>query len=275
MIRKTRQLSDSDLRVSYLEAGQGTPLVLLHGVGMNADAWFPQMAALSQYFRVIAIDLPGHGDSSGFRHAATLKDYVNWLASFLQQQAIPRAAVAGHSMGALIAAGLAIDYPQQVAQAVVMSGVFKRSEAAREAVLQRAAELASGNVRLDAPLDRWFLAGAHEQPLRDRVGGWLQQVSLEGYARAYQAFAEGDRLYADRWPEMRCPVLVMTGELDANSSPIMAQQMAAAAPQGQAVVIGNARHMLNLTDAERVNAELLQFLHPLNVSATATEPVQE
>lgn len=275
MIRKTRLLSELNMRVRYLEAGSGSPLVLIHGVGMNADAWFPQMEALSRDYRVIAVDMPGHGESDGFRHAATLKEYVDWLAAFLQTQPESRFAVAGHSMGALITAGIAIDYPALIEQAIVMSGVFKRSDAARAAVLQRAQELAGGQVRLDAPLARWFSDDGHEQPLRSRVGGWLQQVSLEGYARAYQAFAEGDRLYADRWREMRCPVLVMTGELDANSSPEMARQMAQAAPRGQAVVVANAKHMLNLTDAQRVNEEMLMFLNPVTQRLTPEEPVKE
>ena len=267
MIRKTRQLSDPNLRVSWLEAGEGAPLVLVHGVGMNAEAWFPQLEALSRKFRVIAVDMPGHGESEGFRHAATLEDYVHWLASFLQTEQDDRFNVAGHSMGALITGGLAIDYPALVSRAVVISGVYKRSEQASEAVIKRARELAQGDVRIDAPLDRWFSDDVHEQPLRRRVGDWLQRVDRQGYARAYQAFAEGDRTYAERWRDMRCPVLVMTGELDANSSPAMTHQMAEAAPNGTAVVVGNARHMLNLTDAARVNEELLSFLQPVTSGA--------
>lgn len=275
MTRKTQRLSDSGLQVSYLEAGSGTPLVLIHGVGMNAEVWFPQLEVLSRYFHVIAPDMPGHGESEGFSHAATLKDYVQWLASFLQTRPEKKFAIAGHSMGALIAAGMAIDYPDRVSHALVMSGVYQRSEAAREAVVARAKALAKGEVQLDSPLGRWFSDESHEQLLRQKVGSWLQQVDIEGYARAYQAFAEGDLVYADRWSEMACPVLVITGELDANSSPEMTRQMAQAAPYGQAVVVANARHMLNLTDAERVNEEMLQFLSPKRARIPQQDPVQE
>lgn len=275
MTRKIQQLSELNLQVSYLEAGQGAPLVLIHGVGMNADAWYPQMDVLSRYFRVMAVDMPGHGESTSFRHTATLKDYVDWLAAFLRTQNSASFAIAGHSMGALITAGIAIDYPPLVNHAIVMSGVFRRSDAARRAVLQRAQELASGDVRLDAPLERWFSDEHHEQSLRQKVGLWLQQVNLGGYSCAYQAFAAGDRLYSERWNEMQCPVLVMTGELDANSNPEMTRQMAQAARWGQAVVISNAKHMLNLTDAERVNEEILSFLNPVAASVTQKEPIKE
>jgi len=259
-MRKTQRLSNSQMRVSYLEAGQGAPLVLIHGVGMNAEVWYPQIEALSARFRVIAVDMPGHGESDAFSRSVSLPDYVAWLAEFLDQRPEARFAVAGHSMGALIAAGLAIDYPERVSHAIVMSGVYRRSDAARQAVLRRAQELAAGSADLDSPLARWFGDDEREAALRERVGCWLQQVNLQGYADAYQAFASGDEVYADRWDEMACPVLVLTGELDANSNPQMARAMAAAAPQGQAIVVANARHMVSLTDAERVSQEMMTFL---------------
>ncbi|AGB81615.1 putative hydrolase or acyltransferase of alpha/beta superfamily [Serratia sp. FGI94] len=269
MMRKTQRLSEFNLQASYLEAGEGEPLLLIHGVGMNADAWQPQLDALQAHFHVIAVDMPGHGGSDGFAHTPTLQDYVAWTAAFLRTLPQPRFAVAGHSMGALIAAGLAIDHPQLVSRAMVMSGVYRRSEQARAAVLQRAGELARGDAQLDSPLARWFSDTQEEAALRRRVSGWLNQVSRDGYAKAYQAFAAGDAVYAGRWGEMRCPVLVLTGELDANSSPAMARQMAHAAPQGQAVIVNNAKHMVNLTDAARVNQEMLAFLTPAHRHDTA------
>lgn len=260
MMRKTQLLSDRQMRVSYLEAGEGAPLVLIHGVGMNAASWYPQIESLRHHFRVIAVDMPGHGESDAFHHAPTLTDYVAWLSDFLRTRPEAHFAVAGHSMGALIAAGLAIDHPEQVNHAIVMSGVYRRSETARRSVQQRASELAAGRAQLDSPLARWFSDDAHEAVLRDQVSNWLTQVNVQGYAAAYQAFASGDQVYADRWQEIRCPVLVLTGELDANSNPQMAREMAAAAPQGQAVIVSGAKHMVSLTDASRVNHEMLRFL---------------
>lgn len=269
MMRKTRQLSDPAMKVSYLEAGQGSPLLLIHGVGMNAASWAPQIETLQRFFRVIAVDMPGHGASEGFNHPATLEDYVAWIAAFLRARPEKAFAVAGHSMGALIAAGLAIEHPEQVSHAIIMSGVYQRSEEARAAVMARATELASGDAQLDSPLARWFSDTPEEAALRARVSEWLKEVDPKGYARAYQAFAAGDAVYASRWKEMRCPVMVLTGELDANSSPAMARSMAAAAPQGRAVIISNAKHMVSLTDAPRVNEEILAFLRP---TASASQP---
>lgn len=74
---------------------------------------------------------------------------------------------------------------------------------------------------------------------------------------------------------MDCPVLVMTGEKDSNSNPQMTAAMADAARSGKAVIVENARHMLNLTDGVRVNQEILAFLSPDTAIVSPPEPVKE
>lgn len=60
----SRILPLSNKRVAhYLDQGAGEPLVLIHGVGMQASAWYPQIDDLSRDFRVISVDMPGHGRS--------------------------------------------------------------------------------------------------------------------------------------------------------------------------------------------------------------------
>ena len=96
--------------------------------------------------------------------------------------------------------------------------------------------------------------------LFDQVAGWLRAVSHRGYATAYRAFAEGDTVYADRLDQIRCPLLVLTGDGDANSTPAMTETMAEMAPHGRAAIISGHRHMVNLTAPEAVTAELQRWL---------------
>lgn len=248
------------MKVSYLEQGQGELVLLIHGVGMCAEAWYPQIEALSQDYHMIAVDMPGHGDSEGFCTTVSLKDYVDWAASVIKALAIERVNVIGHSMGALISAGLAIDYPQLVASIGVFSGVFNRTQQAKEAVLSRAKEIASGTAKLDAPLARWFDDSNPHQAVKVKVKYWLDHVNVEGYAKAYTAFAEGDRTYSSRWDEIQCPVLVLTGEQDLNSSPAMAYEMGKATHHAKVVVLKNEKHMVNLTAPEQVTHEMRKFL---------------
>ena len=76
MTSRTLRLSDGRA-VRVIEAGAGPAVLLLHGVGLRAEAWEPQIAALSPTHRVIAADLPGHGESDGLAGGTpALPDHV-------------------------------------------------------------------------------------------------------------------------------------------------------------------------------------------------------
>jgi (E)-2-((N-methylformamido)methylene)succinate hydrolase len=264
MMPRTLQLSDGT-HARVIEAGTGAPLLLIHGVGMRAEAWGPQMAALSADYHVIAVDMPGHGATDLLPQDAVLQDYVAWAARVIRALALGPMAVAGHSMGALITAGLAVDHPDLVSRAAILNGVHRRSAEARAAVLARAAEIAAGHAEIEAPLARWF--APVEGEVREQVAGWLRMVSQAGYAAAYRAFAEGDRIYADRLGRIGCPLLVLTADGDRNSTPDMARSMAAMAPFGCAVIIPGHRHMVNLTAPDAVTHALRNWLIVEKVTA--------
>ncbi|MCV2863367.1 alpha/beta fold hydrolase [Albidovulum sediminicola] len=254
MTSRTLRLSDGGT-ARVLEAGAGEPLLLIHGVGLRAEAWGPQMGLDAH---VIAVDMPGHGDSSPLAEGARLPDYVAWAARVIEALDLGPVSVAGHSMGSLIAAGLAVTRPDLVRRVALVNGVYRRTPEARAAVLARADDIAAGKGSIEAPLARWF--NADEEAVRDRVAGWLSCVKQDGYASAYRAFAEGDADYADRLGDIACPLLALTGDGDPNSTPEMSQAMAAMAAQGRAVVIPGHRHMVNLTAPEAVTAELQRWL---------------
>ncbi len=257
MMSRILQLSDG-ASVRLIEAGSGEPLLLIHGVGLRAEAWGPQIAALSGRVHVIAVDMPGHGESDLLPKGARLPDYVAWGARVIRALNLGPVNVAGHSMGSLIVGGLAVEHPDLVRRVALLNGVHRRPPAARAAVLARADQIAAGVGDIAGPLDRWF--GLNEAQARDRVAEWLSVVSPVGYAAAYRAFAEGDAVYADRLGEFRGPALVLTGDGDANSTAAMTEAMAEMMPQGRARVIAGHRHMVNLTAPEIVNAELSDWL---------------
>ena len=240
-----------------IEAGQGDTVVLIHGVGMQAQAWEPQIVALSHTYRVVAVDMPGHGKTPGLEGKPHLQDYVAWAARVLRALDIGTVAVAGHSMGALITAGLAVEHTELVQSAALLNAVHRRTPAAREAVCKRADEIVAGAGDITGPLARWFDEG--DVGPRERVAGWLREVSIDGYAAAYRAFAEGDAVFADRLDQIACPLLVLTGAEDPNSTASMAKTMAQMAPLGEAVIIESHRHMVNLTAPDQVNDALKRF----------------
>lgn len=256
MMRKTLRLSNG-ATASMIAAGQGAPLVLIHGVGLRAEAWGPQISDLSRHFHVIALDMPGHAGSDPLAAGAMLPEYVAWAAGVLGDLNLGPVAVAGHSMGALIALGLAVEYPDLVAGVAALNGVYQRSDAARRAVLARAAEISQGHIDPQAPLSRWFEAG---DPARAQVQDWLEKVDLAGYGAAYQAFALGDCTYAARLKTILCPSLILTADGDANSTPQMAATMADHIKNASVVILSGHRHMVNLTAPDQVTRALNTWL---------------
>ncbi len=260
MILKTLQLSNN-LKAHYLEQGEGEPLVLIHGVGMQAMAWYPQINYFSKHYHVISVDMPGHGKSDRLAECATLKDFVDWTIEFIEALNLGPVNLAGHSMGSLISAGVSITRPDLVKRVAVLNGVYKRTPEASQAVIHRALELQNGHIDIQTPLIRWFGDSEHEKVAAEKVKSWLENVDIRGYATAYSAFAHGDAIYADLWNEILCPALVLTGTGDANSTAEMTRAMASQAPQGKAVVIDNERHMVNLTAPDLVNTAMQNWLN--------------
>ncbi|WP_026187211.1 alpha/beta fold hydrolase [Ensifer sp. BR816] len=245
---------------AYVDSGHGEPLVLIHGVGMRLEAWAPQIAALSARCRVIAVDMPGHGESDRLDPGAKLEKFVVWLGVLLDDLKLERVNLAGHSMGALIAGGAAATLSGRIRRVALLNGVYLRDPDAKAAVVARADMIRKGAVDVDGPLKRWFGEGSETETVYELTRSWLHAVDPEGYATAYNAFAHGDDVYAGSWPEVQCPALFLTGSEDPNSTPEMARAMAAAAPRGWAHIIEGHRHMVNLTAPDTVNAILEDWL---------------
>jgi (E)-2-((N-methylformamido)methylene)succinate hydrolase len=242
---------------------EGPLLVLLHGVGLNADVWAPQADALAGTHRIRAIDLPGHGGSAALAPDATLDDFVAQVIAVLTALDGGPVLLAGHSMGALVALGVALDAPAQVAGVAALSAVHCRSAAARAAAEGRADLLEqTGIAATIAPtIARWLGTSdtAHRGGHAGTLRAMLEAADPEGYARAYRIFATGDRAHEGRLERLAMPALFLTGADDPNSTPAMARAMADAAPQGRAVTVPDARHMVGFVSPAPVNAALRDF----------------
>ena len=256
----TPQRSRTAGGAAFVEVGTGEPLILIHGVGMRLEAWAPQIDGLAASHRVIAVDIPGHGASDALPEGSRLEDFVVWAGRLLDDLRLDRVNVAGHSMGALIAGGMAATFGARVCRVALLNGVYRRPPEAAEAVRLRAAAIARGGVDLEGPLRRWFGEPGQQDEAYRLTRTWLATVDPKGYSTAYSAFAHGDATYADAWATVTAPALFLTGRDDPNSTPEMAEAMAKAAPNGLAVVIEGHRHMVNLTAPEAVNRILADWL---------------
>lgn len=244
--------------------GKGPAILLVHGVGLRAEAWNRMLPLILKDFSVTVIDLPGHGDSKCFdTKNPHLADYSTQLAKVLEQHDQPPLVI-GHSMGALLALDLAVRYPDRVSGIVPLNCVFQRSPEASLAVRKRAAALSASRVTDHEPtLERWFGSNPRDDmhSAAEECRLLLTQVDPKGYRDAYNVFSHEDGPAIRELRSLTCPALFVTGSLEPNSTPQMSRDLAGHVRQGTCTIVKGARHMMPMTHAEETGKLIRDFYH--------------
>src|SRR3954470_1470281 len=119
---KFRTIDTECGRVSTFEAGEGEPIVLLHGLGATKAEFLPTVPALAPGFRCIAIALPGFGDSDKpFPAAYDARMFARWVAATLDALGLDRVHLLGHSMGGRVALEVGMRHPDRIDRLVLMT----------------------------------------------------------------------------------------------------------------------------------------------------------
>jgi pimeloyl-ACP methyl ester carboxylesterase len=233
-----------EVRVAYLDEGQGEPIVLVHGFASNKEVnWvFPGWVALltGAGRRVIALDNRGHGASAKLYDPAAYQSSImaEDVRTLLDHLSLPCADVMGYSMGARIAAYLALAHPQRVRSAVLGGLGIRLVGEGGGGGLESSETIAQG---LEAP----SLAEVTD-PTARMFRSFAEQTRSD--LRALAACLRGSRQSLSRAEVGRIavPVLVAVGGKDLIAgSP---QALAALVPGAQALEIPNRDHMLAVGD---------------------------
>lgn len=248
---------------AFFEAGAGSPVVLLHGVGLSAAMWRPVVERMAVRHRVIVPDMLGHGGSPAPSVDASLADYARQVVSLLHQLGIERAGIVGFSMGAMVAQRLAIDHPAVVARLALVCAVHDRSLEAQLAVRTRALQTAIHGIAPSVPaaLERWFTPAfaARRPDVIESVRTTLLANDPVGYLRSYAIFAQADQALAAEVSRIRAPTLIVAAENDTGSTPQMARGLHERIAGSQVVVVPALRHMLPVEDPDRLTDALTPF----------------
>ena len=107
--------------IHYAAAGDGPPIVFLHGLGASSITWQENIGPLSERFTVYTPDIPGHGDSVKLDVEYTVEAGVSFILGFLDAVGAQNAALAGSSMGGLIALQTALQHAERVSHLVLIN----------------------------------------------------------------------------------------------------------------------------------------------------------
>src|SRR6476469_4011937 len=180
-------------RLSYLRAGSGPPLLLLHGIANNCQTWADVIPRLAQSHTVIAPDLLGHGESDKPRGDYSIAAYANGLRDLTSVLDIEQATVVGHSLGGGIALQFAYQFPERCERLALVGsgGLGPELSAGLRAATLPGAELVLGALTgVSGPLRVGFSA-------LDRVG------RATGLQRVRDLAEAGDALLALKDGEAR------------------------------------------------------------------------
>jgi len=255
----------SGRQVSWLQSGQGEPLVLLHAFPLHAEMFVAQHAAVPHGWRLVTPDFRNFGQSSGPR-ATSVDDHADDVLALMRHLHIERAVIGGVSMGgyvtfavfrkapqrfrALIAADTRADADTEDARA----GRLKMQETAQTQGLAAVAAAMVPKLLGTTALSSGALAArVRELILSNSVGGVVD--ALEALRTRPDS--------TDTLAGVSVPALVLVGDEDAVTPLPLAQAIRSQLTHGTVTVVPRAGHLANLEQPEAFNAALWSFLRAL------------
>jgi 3-oxoadipate enol-lactonase len=262
MTERMLQRPDAPALRYWDDGGEKPALVLIHGVGADATSWDQIAAALAPEFRVLRLDLRGHGSSGHIEGTLALDDFVQDVVDVLDACAVPTAHMVGFSLGGMIAQGVALQHAHRVHRLVLLSAVAGRTAEERERVQTRLAILREQGIAAitGAAQERWFTPEfiARHPDLVARRMRQLRENHAPSYAAAYTVFSTSD--LGERLHAIRAPTLIATGEHDIGSNTRMARFMRGEIEGSRLEILPNLRHSILLEAPELVTRLVRDFL---------------
>lgn len=257
-----RSAAVAGMSIGYRRAGEGAPLVLLHGFLCDSRCWTPQLSGLSDRFEVVAWDAPGAGTSSDPPDPFSTADYARCLAGFLDTIGVGRVHVVGLSWGGILAQELYRLYPERLRSLVLADTYAGWKGSLPEADWkERLVNCLRDAMGPPETVVAKFLPGvftdAAPQALRDEFSAIVSEFHPLGFRLMSQSSAEVDT--RDLLPTIEVPTLVLWGEDDRRSPVHVAEQFHAAIPGAEMAIIRNAGHLSNMEQPEAFNAHVRRF----------------
>ena len=248
------------LRLFYEIDGEGPTVLLLHPVGLDLTCWESQVEALVSSFRVLRVDLRGHGQSDVPPPPYTLSGFAADVHSLLHQHQLAPAHVIGLSLGGMVAQVLALEHPADVCSLVLADTNSTLSPEVRRAMIERGEAAKRGGMAnvIESTLSRWFTPAFVGSDIVARCRERLLADDVRGWAATWHAISELNT--EPRLKEIRVPTLVIIGEVDLSVPVSRARAMADLIPGAALHVVAGAPHMAPLERPDLFNPPVLAFL---------------
>jgi pimeloyl-ACP methyl ester carboxylesterase len=266
-----RFITVDDLRVHYIEVGNGPTIVMIHGnAGSVADFNFGAVDLLSSCYRVVAVDRPGHGRSDRGSTKASVEVQAELLHHVLSSLGIDKPSLVGHSWGAALALAYALKYPHEVSGLVLLAPAAYPDETGNNLLAAIARTPVIGDLSvaigktvlgrrlLERGLAMAFFPERVPDPyLKLAYSLWLSRKRVKAYVEDESSLNFSLNKMSKHYAEIRIPVVIVTGDRDQIVSPAQnAYTLHATLPQSQLIEIKDTGHEIPLTHPESIATAL-------------------
>jgi 3-oxoadipate enol-lactonase len=252
------------IHIAYTDEGQGMPLVFLHAFPLSKIMWQPQVQALAGSYRVITLDLRGHGESDALLWNFTLDHYAHDVISLLNHLHIVQAAFIGLSMGGYILFSLYRNFPDRV-KAMVLADTRAQADnqegqAGRRAMAQLAYKKGASAIA-DAMLPKLLTPFTLRQhpDIVEQIRHMILHTPTTGIIVDLMAMAARPDS-TELLSTITAPTLILVGEQDVPTPAEESHYMAERIPGSSLVTIPEAGHLSNIEQPAAFNQALQDFL---------------
>jgi 3-oxoadipate enol-lactonase len=241
-------------------AGDGEPVVLVHGLGGSSNTFQPLMPVLRN-FAVYRPDMPGSGRSPVPMEAQSIASFAEAIVKGLTELGVTSAHFGGHSLGTLVCQHIAVHMPQCVRSLTLFGAITEPPDAARNGLIDRAATARSG--AMDVIADQIITNTLSPSTHHDKPGAVafvresLMRQPPEGYAKACEALSKANAFPVER---IEVPVLLVAGDTDPVAPPSMATALKDKMPNAKMVLLERSGHWIPIEKPEESSRLIAEFL---------------
>ena len=242
--------------------GTGVPVLLVHAIGCDHRMWDGLGTALSPRFRVIRMDVRGHGRSAVTPRPYSLDQLADDARDLLDSLKIDKAHWVGLSMGGMIGQAFALRHPQRLRKLVLANTTSTYGTQGPEMWEARAKAVGEGGMAAvkELAMQRYFTDDfrASSSDVVDRIGAGFLATDPEGYIACCNAIRDLD--FSGDLHRIKAPTLVIAGEKDVGTPVAMSKAIADAIPGATLAEIPGAAHLSAVENPEAFNKLVEDFL---------------
>jgi len=262
MLKATKYKSGYDYNSTYFENNlnfKDIPSIFIHGVGLDVSMWSKQ----KNYFKknTLYYDLLNHGNTKKKIKIIKYSDFNFQLKELINFFNLKKVNLIGFSIGGIIALNFSSNYKKLVNKLVLISTVHNRSNEQKKLVLSRYKQAIEGKSISNLAINRWFSKEyLKKKPIvYKNFFNLLEKNKKTDFLPVYKIFANTNKLKID-FKKFNIPTLIITGQNDLNSTPIMSNKLSKKIKNSKLKIIPEGKHMAIYEKSNLVNLEIKSFL---------------